>query len=360
MSILKVFIGIPEIKTSVSKTDITVSVYNKQKIYFMNLFHKSFKLFKNVLYKNKTLHFTGSKNKIFSPKNAVYKKISKRNNIMLQKDTSLGDLPTILSSNYLLDQISPKISRSSRTNLVLGIKYASSILGNKNKSSFFIEKVRNYTTSSYKVPTLNLLGKSNSKIFSNKNLLIKKIRSKFAKYMKTIKTKIVVKRPTLPLSKRVSGRYIKSSNKNVRIFLADKINTKSKFFGSNNKKIRRAYNKTQPSIRISSIQPDKRISSTQRNKRMSYSMRRKYNQKVQNLKNRIILNIFRKKSLNVVFYSLKKYFEDKGSIYYLKRLEKHNIKLFQNLRSIKFFILNLYDQKGLVAFQFTSNFVFTL
>jgi hypothetical protein len=52
-SILKIFLGKLGIKNSINKVVITVSIYNKQKIYFWNLFKKSFQLSKNISY-NKT------------------------------------------------------------------------------------------------------------------------------------------------------------------------------------------------------------------------------------------------------------------------------------------------------------------
>jgi len=49
-SILKVLLGKLRIKNSVNKVAITVPIYNKQKIFFWNLFKKSFQFFKYIAY----------------------------------------------------------------------------------------------------------------------------------------------------------------------------------------------------------------------------------------------------------------------------------------------------------------------
>lgn len=49
-SILKILLGKLRIKNSINEVAITIPIYNKQKIFFWNLFKKSFQFFKNIAY----------------------------------------------------------------------------------------------------------------------------------------------------------------------------------------------------------------------------------------------------------------------------------------------------------------------
>ena len=88
-------------------------------------------------------------------------------------------------------------------------------------------------------------------------------------------------------------------------------------------------------------------------------MQRKLKKRVQKAKKRILFNIIRKKSINIVFSSLKNYFQNKSSIFVLKKLEKYTVGLVPLLSNIKVFMFNLYNQ-NVVIFQSTPTFIFTI
>jgi len=297
MSILKVFVARPEIKQSVNKTDISVLIYNRQKLYFWNLFQKSFKLFKNISSKREVKNKFKKVSVTTSHNNEIMKSKTKTNTLYNKTNT----WSTINSRVTLLLNPSRKFASSSSS-------WTESSLGLKNKD---------------KIP-FNL------------------ITATFAKNVKVLKTNLVVsKRSPLPLSKSTAGRYLNSANKRVRIFLANPTNKNTAI--STRKKEKRIHNQ-------SNFKNKKRISSW---------MQRKLRKRIQKGKKNILYNILRKKSVNVLFYSLNNYFYNKSSLLLLKRIEKYTIRLFQNLLSIKVFIVNLY-KRNLVSVKFTPAFGFAI
>jgi hypothetical protein len=47
-SILKTFIGRPRVKSSLNRARITIYKYNRQKVYYMNMLNKSYRLYSNI------------------------------------------------------------------------------------------------------------------------------------------------------------------------------------------------------------------------------------------------------------------------------------------------------------------------
>jgi hypothetical protein len=164
-------------------------------------------------------------------------------------------------------------------------------------------------------------------VFVTKN---KKSRTYVNKYISTqfnVNKQVMVRRKT-PINYGVYGTYIKGINKNTRIFLEDQIK------GNKNDKI----NKT-------------------RNRDISHGMLRQLKKRVNKVKKNILLNILRNKSINLLFYSIQNYFYTKNSLLTLIKFEQHTSKLFLNLRSLIFYISNLY--KGLIFFKFTPTMIFS-
>lgn len=89
-------------------------------------------------------------------------------------------------------------------------------------------------------------------------------------------------------------------------------------------------------------------------------MQRKLKKRVKKAQKRILFNILRKKSLNIVFSSLKHYFYNKSSLFVLRKMEKYTMGLIPLLGNIKMFIFNLYNKKDVITFQFTPTYLFTI
>ena len=318
MSILKVFVARPEIKHSVNKTDISVLIYNRQKLYFWNLFQKSFKLFKNI-----------------SSKREVHNKLKKRvataslNNLKEEKHRSIPLSQMAKSkTNTLYNKTN---SWSTINSLACGVTLL------LNQSRKFTSSSSNWTESS--------LGLKNKD-----RIPLNLITAKFAQNVKVIKTNFVVsKRFPLPLSKSTPGRYINSANKRVRIFLANPSSTKNTAISIINKEKRMHPFGNKSNMPFGN----------KKNRRISSWMQRKLRKRIQKGNKRILYNILRKKSANVLFYSLNNYFYNKSSLLLLKRIEKYTIRLFQNLLSLKVFMMNLYRRNS-VSIHFTPAFGFAI
>jgi hypothetical protein len=166
-------------------------------------------------------------------------------------------------------------------------------------------------------------------IFVNRN---EKSRAYVNKHISTplkLTKQVIVKRKT-PLNYGISGTYIKGINKNTRIFLEDK--TKG------NKKNQNE-NRT-------------------RDRGISYGMLRQFKKRVNKVKKNILFNILRNKSTNILFNSIQNYFYTKKSLLTLIKFEQHTSRLFLNLRSLVFYMSNLYN-KDLIHFKFTPSMIFT-
>jgi hypothetical protein len=127
----------------------------------------------------------------------------------------------------------------------------------------------------------------------------------------------------------ISGTYIKGSNKNTRIFLEDQTKENKKNQNRNRTRYRG----------------------------ISYGMLRQFKKRVNKVKKNIVLNILRNKSINLLFYSIQNYFYTKNSLLTLINFEQHTSRLFLNLRSLVFYMSNLYN-KGLIFFKFTPTMIF--
>ena len=274
MSILKIYISQPKIRNSINKTAITILSYNRQKIYFLHLFQKSFQLFKNIACKQNKIHLT-------------------KNNVRLKKES-------LVTKKTHKNKLTP-FSRSTT----------------KKNMNISVTQIRKYTSS--KSPLL--LKKKNNR---ESPLMI----SKLVNSIKVIKTSLekTKTRSNLFLSKRRSGGRVNSNR--TRIYFGNPVTNRKR-------------------------------NNFMRNKRISYWMQRKLKKRVQKAKKRILFNIIRKKSINIVFSSLKNYFQNKSSIFVLKKLEKYTVGLVPLLSNIKVFMFNLYNQ-NVVIFQSTPTFIFTI
>ena len=279
MSILKIFISRPKVKNSINKTAITILSYNRQKIYFLHLFQKSFQLFKNIAHKQKKTPLTKNNN--------IKKEFLIKDKIL----PSTSHTPTV---NKLKSNISPAFYPRKTLNLS-------------------VKQIRNYTSSHSPL---------------KKNNTSSKITSKRINSIKVIQTSLISKTKSNQLLSKISSKYLHLPNKRVPIYFENPT--------TNNK------------------------NNYTRNRRISYWMQRKLKKRVKKAQKRILFNILRKKSLNIVFSSLKHYFYNKSSLFVLRKMEKYTMGLIPLLGNIKMFIFNLYNKKDVITFQFTPTYLFTI
>jgi hypothetical protein len=163
--------------------------------------------------------------------------------------------------------------------------------------------------------------------FLDKNTKPKTHVSKYISKQFKVVRKITVRKKTLSRYP-IFGTYIKGINKNTRIFLEDQTGKKK---NQNEKNTRR--------------------------KGLSYGMLRQFKIRVNKVKKKILLNILRNKSVNILFYSIQNYFYTKNSLLTLIKFEQHTSRLFLNLRSLIYYMSNLYN-RGLIFFKLTPTILF--
>jgi hypothetical protein len=164
-------------------------------------------------------------------------------------------------------------------------------------------------------------------VFVNSNEKPKAYVNKHLSTPLKINKQVVARRKT-HLKYGISGTYIKGINKNTRIFLEDRAKEDKKNKG----------NKT-------------------RYQGISYGMLRQFKKRVNKVKKNILFNILRNKSINLLFYSIQNYFYTKNSLLTLIKFEQHTSRLFLNLRSLIYYMSNLYN-KGFIFFKFTPTMIF--
>jgi hypothetical protein len=169
MSILKIFISRPKVKNSINKTAITILSYNRQKIYFLHLFQKSFQLFKNIAHKQKKTPLT---------KNNIIKKE------FLIKDKILPSTSHTPTVNKLKSNISPAFYPRKTLNLS-------------------VKQIRNYTSSHSPL---------------KKNNTSSKITSKRINSIKVIQTSLISKTKSNKFLSKISSKYLHLPNKRVPIY----------------------------------------------------------------------------------------------------------------------------------------------
>jgi hypothetical protein len=165
-------------------------------------------------------------------------------------------------------------------------------------------------------------------VFLDKNTKLKMRVSKDTPKQLKVAKKITIRKKTLSRYPK-SGTYIKGIHKNTRIFLEDQ--TKKGNKKNHNEK-------------------------STRHRDVSYGMLRQYKKRVNKVKKKIVFNILRNKSINLLFYSIQNYFYTKNSLLTLIKFEQHTSRLFLNLRSLIYYMSNLY--KGLIFFKLTPTILF--
>jgi Mitochondrial ribosomal protein (VAR1) len=372
-SILKTYVGIPRVKTSVNRARISIYKYDRQKLYHMNMLNKSF-----TLWPNKKVTKQGKKGirgyvtqKTIKPSKI---KASVRKVISLSRDTK-GTIPTVQNNSLYVIRSRKKNGFFGAPNRVISMSNSNN---NIQKTNYVVDKNKAYLNKKIRNSVekiKNQLKKSKSNVLYSfykkqhrnkiRNLFFTGIRGEIkhtmSKYNQIIltnvnkgyknnKTMVFGKYPTY---KKVPGRF-KTVNK-VRILIPT---------SNSMNKIRYWYlpvarksitNKRKTNIkaidtRIPTTKINKRKRSfasspsfnstkiTSYKKRISWGKQRMFKKKVQKGKKRILLNILRNKTFHLVLSSLKISFKSKPSVLLLKKIENYSISLFVKVKSLKLFL----------------------
>jgi hypothetical protein len=180
-------------------------------------------------------------------------------------------------------------------------------------------------------------------VFVNKNTKPRTRVSKHISKQFMVNRQITVKRKT-PLRHGISGTYIKGINKNTRIFLEDRTKKNENFT-------------SKLSFSQKKVNKNNQNGNSTRYRGISYGMMRQFKKRINKVKKSILFNILRNKSINLLFNSIQNYFYTKNSLLTLLKFEQHTSRLFFNLRSLIFYMSNLYN-KGLIFFKFTPTMIF--